>query len=219
MNREQRRWPTLGWVIGELRWYLIGGLAGLLLLPCWLVWAQQTQYPTLPSLTGTERWLLDYAGTAPGKIYTSPAQVAAYTLALSQQTMSSVAAPTGTANTTGDGVMMGLAGTITPAISGTLLITVSGDITNGTAGDGGMIHVRTGTGAAPSNAGALAGTTCGSLQKYVSSPTTPDKVPFSKTCLVTGAALNTALWIDVSLAAITGGTATIADVDIVATED
>jgi hypothetical protein len=204
-----RRWNPI--VIAV--WILMLSALGL------SVWAQQTQYPMLPSLTGIERWRLDYAGTAPGPVFTSPGQIAAYVLNTSQQTMSSVAAPTGTANTTGDGVMMGLAGTITPAVSGTVLITISGDITNGTAGDGGMIHVRTGTGAAPSNAGVLAGTTCGSLQKYVSSPTTADKVPFSKTCLVTGAALATPLWLDVSLAAITGGTATIADVDIVAIEE
>jgi len=28
LDRRQQRWPTLGWVIGELRWYLIGGMAG-----------------------------------------------------------------------------------------------------------------------------------------------------------------------------------------------
>jgi hypothetical protein len=28
LTREQRRWPTLGWVIGELRWYLISILGG-----------------------------------------------------------------------------------------------------------------------------------------------------------------------------------------------
>lgn len=26
--REQQRWPTIGWAVGELRWYLIGGIAG-----------------------------------------------------------------------------------------------------------------------------------------------------------------------------------------------
>ena len=28
LSRDQQRWPTIGWVIGELRWYLIGGMAG-----------------------------------------------------------------------------------------------------------------------------------------------------------------------------------------------
>jgi hypothetical protein len=28
LNYRQQRWPTLGWIIGELRWYAVGVTAG-----------------------------------------------------------------------------------------------------------------------------------------------------------------------------------------------
>lgn len=130
-------------------------------------------------------------------------------------TQSTVAAPTGTTSTTG--VMMGLAGTITPTATGKVQFNVCGDIKNSTVGDGANVQLRTGTGAAPANAAVLTGTTRGSLSKFIAATATGK----ARTCLiwtVTGLALSTAVWIDVGLAAVTGGTATFTDVDIVADE-
>lgn len=124
--------------------------------------------------------------------------------------------PTGTSSTTG--VMMGLAGSITPSRSGKVLIQVSGDIFNATAiADGGKAQIRWGTGSAPTNGAALTGTTAGGLVQYIAA-TTAEKAPFSLNAVVTGLTLGTAVWIDLGLAAITGGTATVNDISISAIE-
>lgn len=154
-----------------------------------------------PAFTGT----VTGAGTIPNGVLKTYAHTA-----------SSVAAPTGTASLTG--VMMGLAGTITPVNSGTVAFTVCGDVAQNTASDGANIQLRTGTGAAPINGAALTGTTRGSLIKQNNVSAVVEKVPFCLHWTVTGLALSTAVWIDVGLAAVTGGTASIADVDIVADE-
>jgi hypothetical protein len=133
---------------------------------------------------------------------------------------STPADPTTTTSTTG--VMMGLAGSITPSKSGTILIVISGDIDNNTSGDGAQVQIRTGTGAAPANGAALTGTTRGGLVKVLT-PTnnagTTARVPFALNCLITGLTVGTAYWIDISLAAITGGTARVRDISISATEN
>ncbi len=129
---------------------------------------------------------------------------------------SSPADPAGTANT--GGLMMGLAGTITPVTTGRIHVTITGTIKNATAiADGANVQLRTGTGSAPANADALTGTTAGGLVKYVA-PTTACKVPFTLCAIVTGLSLNVARWIDVSLAAVTGGTAEITDISMTAYE-
>ena len=83
--------------------------------------------------------------------------------------------------------------------------------------DGAKVQLRTGTGAAPTNGAALTGTACGGNVNYIAS-TTAGKVPFSVTCVVTGLTLGTAVWLDLGLAAITAGTATIENVGISAHE-
>lgn len=135
---------------------------------------------------------------------------------VSDRTTSAPSNPTGTTNTTG--LMMGLAGSITPNITGNVRIAVNGTISNPTAiADGAKVQIRVGTGTAPANAAALTGTVCGTQVQYVAA-TTAQKAPFSLDCYATGLTPGVAEWIDVGLAAITGGTATISDVNIVATE-
>ena len=116
---------------------------------------------------------------------------------------SSPANPSGTTNTTG--LMMGLAGAITPVYTGRVMITVCGDISNGTSADGAKVQIRYGTGAAPANAAALTGTTAGALVNMTAAANA-QKCPFSLTAIVTGLTLATAIWIDVGLA-VTGRTA------------
>ncbi len=131
-------------------------------------------------------------------------------------TQSSPGNPTGSGSLVG--LMMGLAGTITPTFTGRVQITVTGTIFNASAiADGGKVQIRTGTGAAPNNGDALTGTAVGSLVQYVAA-TTAEKAPFTLTAIVSGLTLHVARWIDVSLAALVGGTATITDLTISALE-
>lgn len=124
---------------------------------------------------------------------------------------SSPADPTGTTSLTG--VMMGLAGAFTPVLTGKVLIIINGDMGNDTLLDGSQIQIRTGTGAAPTNGAALTGTTRGTLVKSTSGVAT-ERDAFCIHALFSGLTVATAIWIDIGLAAITAGTATIKDVHI-----
>jgi hypothetical protein len=127
--------------------------------------------------------------------------------------------PTGTTNTTG--LMMGLAGTITPATSGRVLFIISGNLQNsGTSiGNGAKAQIRYGTGSAPANAGALTGNAVGTVISSVNESTTANTVqPFSCNAVVTGLTPGTAYWIDITLAAIVAGTAAATNISISAIE-
>jgi hypothetical protein len=128
-------------------------------------------------------------------------------------TQAQPANPTGTNSLTG--LMMGLAGSITPTLTGRLMITISGDISNNTGSDGGTVQIRYGTGSAPANADALTGNAIGTLIRAIAGTVT---VPFSVQAVVTGLSVGTAYWLDLGLAAITGGTASIFDVSVTAIE-
>jgi hypothetical protein len=124
--------------------------------------------------------------------------------------------PTGATNTTG--TMMGLAGAITPVRTGIVLIQISGTIANATAiADGGKVQIRYGTGTVPSNGNTLMGTAVGGQVNYITA-TTAEKAPFSLNAIVSGLTLGTAIWIDLALAAVTGGTATVKNISISAIE-
>jgi hypothetical protein len=129
--------------------------------------------------------------------------------------ISSPANPTGTASTTP--VMMGLGLSITPATTGRLLVMITGMMSNGTIADGASAQLRYGTGAAPNNAAAATGTAFGKVKNMVAS-TASGIQGFSLCQIVSGLTVTTAYWIDVGLNAVTGGTASIFDLDIVAVE-
>jgi hypothetical protein len=131
-------------------------------------------------------------------------------------TQTNVSAPTGTTNTTG--VMMGLAGAITPGTSGTVLVTICGQMGNTVSGDGCKYQIRYGTGSAPANAAALTGTAVGPQPNPIFFPTPSYTSPFSITAVITGLTPGTAYWIDLTLAAVTGGTASVANVGVSAIE-
>lgn len=109
--------------------------------------------------------------------------------------------------------MAGLAGAITPATSGRIMITISGDMDNSTSNDGVQVQIRYGTGGAPSSGGNLTGTTVGGAVNMVSNSSS-NRIPFTCNAVVTGLTVGTAYWIDLGLAAITGGTARIRDISI-----
>lgn len=128
----------------------------------------------------------------------------------------SPADPTGTTDLTGK--MMGLAVSIMPVNTGRILVVISGTIANATAiADGANVQLRTGTGSAPANGDALGGTVAGGLVKYVAA-TTAQKSPFTVSAIISGLTLATARWIDLGLAAVTGGTATVKDLSVSAYE-
>jgi hypothetical protein len=125
--------------------------------------------------------------------------------------------PTGTTST--GGVMAGLAGTITPAASGNVLLNINGSASNGTSGDGCTFKLRYGTGAAPSNAAALTGTVAGNANgQSMTSATGGAQQAIGITAYVTGLTPGTAYWLDVSEAAVTGGTCSLFNPTIVAIE-
>jgi hypothetical protein len=136
-------------------------------------------------------------------------------------TQSAKATPTQTSSSTG--VMMGLAGTITPTAGGKVEMKVCGDITTNTNNISAFVQLRVSSVAgqtAPSNGAALSGTTKSSLIKF--SGNTVDTVLVSPFCVigtVTGLTVGSAYWIDVELkSSSSGGNVAIADVDIVADE-
>ncbi len=124
------------------------------------------------------------------------------------------ASPTGTTSLTR--VMMGLAGSITPVASGKVIITISGNVNNGTGGNGAVFVARYGTGTAPANGDAESGTGCGS-QKAFSNTASTEVSPFSTGCVVS-LTVGTTYWLDIALAATTGGTATISSPTVTAYE-
>lgn len=134
----------------------------------------------------------------------------------SASSQTNVASPSGTASTAG--VMMGIAGSITPTVSGRIQFLITGDVTNNTSGDGAAIQCRYGTGGAPSNGAALAGNTVNPNSVKFVSASSANKSPFSCSGIVSGLIVGTPYWIDFSLAAITGGTATAADISASAEE-
>lgn len=103
--------------------------------------------------------------------------------------------------------MQGLAGAITPAKSGNILLIISGDfISNSvTAGDGIKTKLSYGTGTAPVNAAALTGTQVGNTLEYTNDTTVTAAdvfVPFSQQAVITGLTLGTAYWLDIAAEAV-----------------
>lgn len=127
--------------------------------------------------------------------------------------------PTGTTNTTG--LMMGLAGAITPATTGRIRFAITGNLSNsGTSiGNGCKAQLYFGTGSAPANAAAITGTVSGAQLTSVNESTTAStKQPVSLEYIVSGLTLGTAYWFDAAIAAITAGTASLSNVTMTAME-
>ena len=129
---------------------------------------------------------------------------------------SNTAAPTGTASTTL--VMAGCAGSITPSVTGRVLLFVTGNLASNTTNDGGKVQLSFGTGGAPSNGAALTGTQTGTVVTVTADLAGTDKYGFSSQSLVTTLTVGTTYWLDVAFAAITGGTCALTDVTLTALE-
>ncbi len=181
-------------------------------------WAQVKAFLfTSSALTGTP--------TAPtAAANTNTTQIASTAFVAQQDNkataQSSPADPATTTSATG--VMMGLAGSITPTRSGKVLVTISGDMDNNGSGNSVTAQIRTGTGAAPANGAALTGTTQGrNVQATNPTITLSNPVcrfPFSLQAVVTGLTVNTAVWLDLGVSAQGGGTARVRNISISAVE-
>jgi hypothetical protein len=114
-------------------------------------------------------------------------------------TSSSPGSPSQTISTTP--VMMGLAGTITPGASGTVRVTIDGEVESvGVTGVANMtMTMRTGTGSAPANGVAVTGTQRGNSLITSAASATSSTIPFSLTRTVTGLVVGTAVWLDIAL--------------------
>lgn len=120
-----------------------------------------------------------------------------------------VSAPVAPASTS-TYAMQGLAGSITPATTGRILITISGTIVapTGTTVDNGIAYqISYGTGSAPANAASLTGTQIGAAQQFTlataATAAADVSVPFSISYPVTGLTVSTAYWIDLAAKSIT----------------
>jgi hypothetical protein len=94
-----------------------------------------------------------------------------------------------------------------------VLVLISGMVLNSTAaGDGVTITGRYGTGTAPAN-GATSGLgTAFSIPQHFVASTTAGQQGFSIHGVVSGLTLGSATWFDLSIVAVTGGGATVKDV-------
>ena len=119
--------------------------------------------------------------------------------------------PTTTSSLTG--VMMGLARTITPIRSGKILILISGDVDNATNDRGSLLQIRYGTGTPPANGSALTGTPVGGLVRFFQN-NAAIIAPFQLSGIVSDLTIDVSVWVDISLASVTGGTSRVRDISV-----
>jgi hypothetical protein len=121
--------------------------------------------------------------------------------------------PIGTTSTTELMMGLGLTITYTPSSTGNIIFYFAGTGTNTVAGDGFTLDLYYGTGTAPSNGNAVAGTlfTLAIMgSDYIGSGS--KLISFSQTIPLTGLTIGTAYWFDAGLKAVTGGTASISNI-------
>lgn len=125
-----------------------------------------------------------------------------------------------TARASASGVMMGLAGAITPSISGNIFVIITGNI----AGNNGAAIVTTrltyGTGSAPANNASPTGTQIGTAAKInFNGLTSPAGVaPFTTSAFISGLAIGTAYWLDEDVTSSGGFTGVLTSISISAFE-
>ncbi len=123
--------------------------------------------------------------------------------------------PPPTASTTP--VMAGLGVLYTPSLTGRVKVTIQATIANDTANDGGDVQISFGTGPAPANAAALAGSQAGAVAQSIS-PTAKAAYTVTAFAVMTGLMVGTQYWFDLAYSSIGGGNATVSDVTILIEE-
>lgn len=162
---------------------------------------------TLPDTTATGNYLIAtgtnaVAAVTPALTHANPAdQTGNATATLKMNGLGAAAAPC----------------TITPVATGRVVFTITGQLTQSTTADGVKVVMAEGTGTAPANAAAATGTLISATQTWTAL-TGQLTTQFSITSVKTGLALNTAVWFDLQVADVTGGTASVKNVDCTAFE-
>jgi hypothetical protein len=117
---------------------------------------------------------------------------------------SNITAPTGiTDSVVATNYMVGLGVLLTPQVTGSVDITISGNVSNTTGSDGAQLQIAYGTGTAPAKNAAVAGTLVGSIFTDSTSGTTV--LPFVCRAVLTGLTLGQTIWIDLAQQALVGG--------------
>jgi hypothetical protein len=128
-----------------------------------------------------------------------------------------ISAPTGTTSTTG--VMMGLnLSAITPVRSGKVFVSIMGRMGNNAAGSGVYVRIYYGTGTPPANGVAITGTPIGAPTGFGTEPAAGSNWSFNCTAVITGLTLGVTIWLDLSQAAVTSGTASANNISVCAYE-
>jgi hypothetical protein len=168
-----------------------------------------------PTLTGTP-----VVPTA--AVNTNTAQVANTAFVMSEINKSTFQAQPAdpTPTTSAAGVMMGLAGSITPSRSGKVMVTISGDMDVAGANNAMRAQIYTGTGAAPANGAALTGTARGSNPQQTNGGGAGIvRTPFSCQSIITGLAIGTPVWLDLAVSSVGGvASARVRNISITAVE-
>ena len=129
-------------------------------------------------------------------------------------TDSVVTNPAGTTSTAF--TMMGLNVQLTPVVASAATVCLDGQITNNSNNSVTEVVICYGTGTAPVNGAALAGTIASQPARYKATAG-GDYVPFSITCQVEGLTGGATYWLDAAVRAPSGGTASITDLDFTVT--
>ena len=122
--------------------------------------------------------------------------------------------PAGTTSTAY--VMMGLNVQLTQVVASAATVCLDGQVTNNSNNSVTEVVICYGTGTAPVNGAALAGTIASQPARYKATAG-GDYVPFSITCLVEGLTGGATYWLDAAVRAPSGGTASITDLDFTVT--
>lgn len=128
-----------------------------------------------------------------------------------QTVYSNPVAPAGTTSLTG--VMMGLALAITPKRTGRIRIRITGQQGNNTTADGSTVQAAFGTGTAPVNGAAATGTLIGNPKTWTSLTGVLNANFELESDPTSAQTVGIALWVDLNLKAVTGGTASLANLD------
>jgi hypothetical protein len=107
--------------------------------------------------------------------------------------------------------------TITPKSSGKVVFTITGQLNQTVTADGVTWALAEGTGTAPANAATATGTIISAQQTWTAL-TGNLSTPFATVASVTGLGAGTAVWFDLQIADVTGGTASVSNVDCTANE-
>jgi hypothetical protein len=123
----------------------------------------------------------------------------------------------GLATAGGTGAGLSAPSVFTPVLTGNLKVTIKGNIRNTTAADGYGCRVQYSSGTAPITGAATTGSTAGDALQ-ASASIAGGNLPFCHVVIITGRTLGTQQWIDLGFLAITGGTVTLTNIDVIIEE-